>query len=82
MNDHPQPPEGPRGEFHYKAHRVSYHPEQGGLVLRIDDTPLPPLSRRDDGQYSTGFFPFRGFQSVEEVARALIDTEGTLWSLH
>ena len=75
-------PEEAQGELHYKAHHVTYRDEPDGLVLRIDDIPLAPLTRGNDGEYSTAFFPFRTFRTPQEVAQALIDREGTLWTLH
>jgi hypothetical protein len=33
------------------------------------------------GAFSSDFFPFRTFDSPEEIARALVDTEGQLWIL-
>ena len=33
------------------------------------------------GQYHSDYFPFRGYDTVDDLARALVDTEGEGWSI-
>ncbi len=33
------------------------------------------------GQYFSMYFPFQGYDTIDELARELVDTEGQLWTL-
>jgi hypothetical protein len=83
-------------EGNYKGRDISYGERDGALELRIDGKPVDTIARLEPERagdpgatpeasltesYSSDFFPFRTYASPDDIARALVDTEGQLWVL-
>jgi hypothetical protein len=80
-DDRQERSEPPGGEFEYKGRQIHYQEKANGRVaLTIDGIPIAEPTHIDE-QYYTVFFPFRGFPSIEAIAKALVDTEGASWTL-
>jgi hypothetical protein len=80
-DDQPERSEPPGGEFEYKGRQIHYQERPDGrIVLTIDGIAIPEPTHIG-AQYYTVFFPFRGYPSIEAIAKALVDTEGASWTL-
>ena len=67
-------------EMTYKNHRVTLREDEDDCDLRIDGVPIK-IARLAPESYHSHIFTHQEFSSAEELAKALIDTEGTLWAL-
>lgn len=66
------PPRGRSKSFEASGRKVTLKESaQGAVSITLDGESIPGVRRLPDGEYQTEFFPFRGFASAEEVARAL-----------
>lgn len=71
----------PEGKMVYKHRQITYREEEGNIQLQIAGVPINGITRLDDGQYHTQFFPFQSFPTIEALVKALVDTEGQFWVL-
>lgn len=58
--------------------KVSIREDANTFELRINGFPLK-VSRQKDGTYHSNILTHQSFDSAEELARALAETEGELW---
>lgn len=65
-------------ELTHKNRKVSIREDENTFELRINGFPLK-VSRMDDGTYHSSILTHQSFDSAEELARALAETEGKLW---
>lgn len=55
-------------------------------IVELGPSVTPPAALATPGPavmatFNSDFFPFRTFESPEQIARAMVDTEGQLWLL-
>ena len=70
-----------KGKIFYKDRDITYREERNNVHLQIAGVPIHRITRLDDGQYHSQFFPFRSFSTIEALAKALVDRDGQLWIL-
>lgn len=76
-----RPPAGSKS-FEASGRKVTLKESaQGAVSITLDGESIPGVRRLPDGAYHTEFFPFRGFASAEEVARALAAKAGRTFLL-
>jgi hypothetical protein len=79
---HPTPPRARSKSFEASGRKVTVKESAKGVVaITLDGESIPGIRRLPDGEYHTEFFPFRGFASAEEVARALAANAGRTFLL-
>ena len=62
------------------GHTIAIRESGRDCQIDIDGVPVDVV-RGADGGYHTSVFPFQDFPTAEAAARALAETEGTLWRI-
>jgi hypothetical protein len=61
--------------------RVTISEDGGQVQITIDGVPINMTFKTSQGTYNTHFFPSHSFETPEEMAKILVETEGKLWLL-
>ena len=64
--------------FKYRNRTIELADEPGHVHVKIDGEHLH-AARIDPGSYHSHILMYQDFPTLESLARALVDTEGTLW---
>lgn len=70
----------PGRQISYKSRGITIVDDDAGAEVRIDGVHVD-VTRLAAGRYYSHTLPFQEYTTAEELAKALVDTEGTLWRL-
>lgn len=75
-----QPGQPGATEYSYKDHRIAYRDDEEHFELWIDGRSWGHMvGRLGPNTYYSHIFPFREYESAEEIAQAIVDREGEAW---
>jgi hypothetical protein len=68
-------------EMRHAGKLIAIRDDPHHFELRIDGIQIPMVSRLGPHEYATMTLPHQNFTTAEAMAKALAETEGTLWVL-